>query len=573
MRFSSMKKSVANEKACLMRRIALIGQKPGLALFLFFAAFYYFTNAGWFKGGDEAYMIRVAKQMAAKGQVGFSKGELPDDPETIDFLARGPDGRYYTKWGLGQSLVELPFLWIHQVFREPPLPSRVDQERAYAVSEFMTLILCPSILSALGCVLIYLFALRLKNSKRISILLSLLYGVATMIWPYSKSLMSEATLNVAILSGVYGASSYVVKPSKARLAAAGACLGFALITKITSLLIAVTVVFYLLATCRRRTTLRDIVLFFGTPFLAFAGIQLWHNFIRYGEIWRFGYDAGWGALGFCTPLYVGLWGLFLSPGKSFFLYSPLAFLALLSVNKFFRRNKAEALLFLSIVIVYTLLHARWCLWAGDWAWGPRFLLVIIPFLILPCGVVLEEWGGRSRHARIALTALIAFSIWIQVLGCAIHPYSFIVTRNSVVNKLLSSNLHRYSYADSYSENALTNFSPMFSHLAGNWWLLKHMILDYDLWRDVPWKPIGAFDLERPIWVRGNRTIPFWWPVGIPLLAPSSRHWVIPVAAANFLAVLWFGLRLMRLFRNCNREQAPAPPYLLLIDPRFQEKDN
>jgi hypothetical protein len=550
-----------NEPFRWMRRLTVIGQTPGFTLFLFFVAFYYFTNAGWYKGGDEAYMIRVAKQMATRGQIGFSKGELPNDSGAIDFLARGPDGLYYTKWGLGQSLVEVPFLWIHQVLLEPPKPGRVDQSKAYAVSEFMALILCPSILSALGCMLIYFFSLRLNYSRKISILLSLLYGFATMIWPYSKSLMSEATLNVAILAGVYGASSYVVKPSRARLVAAGTCLGFALITKIMSILIAVVVVFYLLAACRRRTTIRDLVLFFAPPFLAFVAIQFWHNFIRYGDIWQFGYGAGWGALGFCTPLYVGLWGLFVSPGKSFFLYTPLAILSLLSFRSFLRKNKAEALLFLSIVIIYTLPHARWCLWAGDWAWGPRFLLVIVPYVMLLCGSYFEEWGRKPRLAQKAAYCLIALSLGMQVLGSAIHPFSFVEIRYPVVAALLSKEIPEYSFADSYSKNTFINFSPMFSHIVGNWWLLKHMLINYDLRSDVPWKAIGVFDLEKPIWVRGNRTIPFWWPMRIPLSAPSSRHWVLSVAAANFLVVLWFGLRVRRFVLGRKEEETVESPLL------------
>jgi hypothetical protein len=536
-----------------IQRITWISEKPGLALFLFFFAFYYFTNAGWFKGGDEAFMIKVAEQVAAKAQIGFSKEELPEAEHPVGRydIARSANGLYYVKWGLGQSLVEVPLLWIHQALFTPTLPDRADQREihARAASKFMTLIICPSALSALGCVLVYLFALRLNYSKRLSILLSLLYGLTTMVWPYSKSFMSEATLNVAILGGVYTAWRYVSKPSKAMLAVAGACLGFALITKVMSVLIAVVVVFYVLVASPRKATMRDLVLFFAPPFLAFLGIQAWQNFIRYGDIWQFGYGSGRGAMGFCTPLYAGLWGLFLSPGKSFFLYTPLAILSLLSLRCFFHKNKAEAFLFLSIVIIYTLPHARWCLWAGDWAWGPRFLLVIIPYLILPCGRFFEKWNRKSRVARKAVIVLITFSLAIQVLGSTIHPFSFIVTRVGVLNVLISPNLARFSYADSYTENALVNFSPMFSHIVGNWWLLKHMFLNYDLWSDTPWRAIGAFDLKTPMWVRGDRTIPFWWPVGIPWISPSAIRWVFPLAAANLLVVFWFAIRVGRFLRG------------------------
>jgi hypothetical protein len=91
-----------------------------------------------------------------------------------------------------------------------------------------------------------------------------------------------------------------------------------------------------------------------------------------------------------------------------------------------------------------------------------------------------------------------------------------------------------------------NFSPLFSHIVGNWWLFKHMLFSYDLWSDVPWKVIGDFDLSLPQGVVGNRTIPFWWPVMLPLISPPSKAWVHPLAAANLLLVIWWGLRLSRL---------------------------
>ncbi|MEJ2724433.1 MAG: hypothetical protein P8175_07270, partial [Deltaproteobacteria bacterium] len=447
----------------------------------------------------------------------------------------------------------------HHTVRQTPAPDSFHQRRAYAVTEFMTLILCPSVVTAIGCVLIYLFALRLRYSKRISIILSLLYGLATMVWPYSKSLMSETTLNVAILGGVYGVTSYVVRPSKARLAAAGACMGFALITKIMSVIITPLLVVYLLVVGRTRSTVRDLLLCFAPVFLAFAGIQAWHNVIRYGEIWQFGYNAGWGALGFCTPLYVGLWGLLLSPGKSFFLYTPLVLLSCFSLRRFFERNKGEAFLFLSIVIMYTIPHAMWCLWAGDWAWGPRFLLVIVPYVILPCGSYFEQWALKSHFAKKMAYLVIAFSFAIQILGVAIHPFAFINTRKYVVARLLSSELKEDTYADSYSKNALINFSPVFSHIVGNWWLMKHMVFEYDLWSDVPWRTIGAFELKPPIWVRGNRTIPFWWPVGIAQRSPFARWWVLSLAGANLLAIVWFGFRVRRFFRTCNDSEVLVSP--------------
>jgi hypothetical protein len=401
----------------------------------------------------------------------------------------------------------------------------------------MFLILCPSLISAVGCVLVYRSGARLGYSERVSMVLSLVYGLCTMVWPYSKSLMSEGTLNVAILGGVYGAVSYVAGHRKGWLAVSGACLGFAMITKIISLVVVPMVVVYLLASRDFRSTLRDVCLFFLAPLILFLGIEGWHNAVRYGAIWPSGYDRGWGALGFSTPLYVGLWGLLASPGKSFFVYAPVSLLGLISARGFFQRNRKEGFLFLGVAAAYTLPHGLWCLWAGDWAWGPRFLLVITPYLILPAGVFFGSWATKSCLTKGVTVGLLVFSVWIQILGVSVHPFAFIQTRAAVVNKFIDLSPMAFTYAGATLEDTFNQFSPRFSHVAGNWWLLKHMIFSYDLWSDSPWSQLGDFGLDPPIWVTGNRTIPFWWPVALPLKAPSSKTWVYPLVILNFLLLV------------------------------------
>lgn len=512
---------------------------PGSFLLGFFFLLYTFTNAGWYKAGDEFFMIQVARQMVTKGQIGFDLKELSQDPHSEDYIEKGPDGRYYTKWGLGQSLVEVPFIFLHSLTSSVHLPTHIGGTLPGAPyhSEWMFLILCPSLISAVGCVLVYRSGARLGYSERVSMVLSLVYGLCTMVWPYSKSLMSEGTLNVAILGGVYGAVSYVAGHRKGWLAVSGACLGFAMITKIISLVVVPMVVVYLLASRDFRSTLRDVCLFFLAPLILFLGIEGWHNAVRYGAIWPSGYDRGWGALGFSTPLYVGLWGLLASPGKSFFVYAPVSLLGLISARGFFQRNRKEGFLFLWVAAAYTLPHALWCLWAGDWAWGPRFLLVITPYLILPAGVFFGSWATKSSLTKGVTVGLLVFSVWIQILGVSVHPFAFIQTRAAVVNKFIDLSPMAFTYAGATLEDTFNQFSPRFSHVAGNWWLLKHMIFSYDLWSDSPWSQLGDFGLDPPIWVTGNRTIPFWWPVALPLKAPSSKTWVYPLVILNFLLLV------------------------------------
>jgi hypothetical protein len=511
------------------RRWIKMFQAPAFSLFVFFTAFYYFTNAGWYGTGDGFFMTTVAKQIAEKGQLGFEPRQLPDDIEPFkDIISIGPNGQYYFKWGLGQSLVEAPFYFIHRLIWKPSSTGKIamNYNDPSFFQELMIIFLCPSVISALGCMLIFLFGIRLGFSKQISIILCLIYGVGTMVWPYSKSLMSEATLNVWLVIS-------------------GACLGFAFLTKITSIVTIPVFVAYILLTIRSRKTIYDFLIFFAPPVLVSIGILFWYNMIRYGNPWLFGYGQGLDSLGFITPLYVGLWGLIASPGKSYFLYTPISVLGLTSAWCFFRKKRSEALMFLGVILTVTVLHARWWSWAGDWAWGPRFLLIITPYLILPAGFFFQKWVRNSNIKKGLVISLLVFSFSIQVLGVAVHPFSFIESRTEVVDQLVDR--ESLSYLSMYNENAFVNFSPIFSHIIGNWWLFKHMLFSYDIWSDVPWRVLGSFESKTPSWMYGQRPIPFWWPVALPLISSSVRPWIYFLGAANLLMLIWWGLRVKRLF--------------------------
>jgi hypothetical protein len=531
-------------------RISRILQSGTLSLFLFFTALYYLSNAGDSKLGDETYMILVARNMVTNGQLGFAEKEITSIAFWDHFAAKGPDGLYYMKWGLGQSLVEVPFLFLHRVLFATPGPGNPpeDQTRFYLI-ELAFLMLCPSVISALGCVLFYLLALRLGFSRKVSVLLTLVYGLATMVWPYSKSFMSETTLNVAILGSVYGALGYVQEKGRPWIFFSGVCLGFAVLTKVTALLAIPVIAVYILGSLRTRKSVLDLLVCFVPPLAIFCALQGWHNWVRYGDVWQAGYQAGSDALGFVTPLVVGLWGLLLSPGKSFFIYAPATLLMLLCLTSFVRYRRGEALLFLGMSMVFVLFHARWWSWAGDWAWGPRFLLVITPYVLLPCGMLLEQWKGLKRFHRLMVLSLILLSVGIQFLGVAVHPFSYIEIRGRVLDHLMAPDLTVLSYRRFYTESALAQFSPLFSHIIGNWWLLKHMLFPYDLWSDTPWSSLGHFDLEPPLWVIGDRAVPFWWPVGLPLFSAGTKAWVYPLALMSALMLLLGAIRVGRLLKG------------------------
>jgi hypothetical protein len=175
--------------------------------------------------------------------------------------------------------------------------------------------------------------------------------------------------------------------------------------------------------------------------------------------------------------------------------------------------------------------------------------VITPYMLLPCGILFEKWNKLKRLNRFLLLALILVSVGIQFLGVTVHPFSYIEIRGRVLDQLMSTDMTVLEYRRFYAESALAQFSPLFSHILGNWWLLKHTIFSYDLFSDAPWKTLGNFGLEPPLWVTGDRAIPFWWPVALPMFSEKTEAWVYPLVIISFLALVWGGIRVGRLLKG------------------------
>jgi hypothetical protein len=130
---------------------------------------------------------------------------------------------------------------------------------------------------------------------------------------------------------------------------------------------------------------------------------------------------------FTHPVWRGLAGFLVSPGKSIFLFSPILLAAILGIPALLRRDRAAALLSLGVVLLYPLLYAGWFMWWGGWSWGPRFLVPVLPFLSMFLAPVLDWVLGPSRWwAKGVLLVLVLASLLVQVLGVTVDFNRYLV---------------------------------------------------------------------------------------------------------------------------------------------------
>jgi len=283
------------------------------------------------------------------------------------------------------------------------------------------------------------------------------YGVLTMAWPYAKMDFSEPASTCMTMLAVWAlfrafppappaATTSDSAPSIRHTFLLGALASLGLLLavagKYTAALGALGVLlqWFLSSGWWRRMRSRHAFAFGATtavPALLLGSLTVALMFAFTGEVPVPFRNLGdrlfedWLAL----PVWIGLRGLVFSPGKSVFLYSPWLLLVVPGAILLLRRHGRHAVLFTVVPLVVIALYGMKLVWHGG-AWGPRYLLPIVPLLAVAAAPALEWLLTHGSRARLSLATLAAVSLGVQILGIAKDPETYpAVVREHVVPNL------------------------------------------------------------------------------------------------------------------------------------------
>jgi hypothetical protein len=233
--------------------------------------------------------------------------------------------------------------------------------------------------------------------------------VATPLWPYSKFGFNQPLTALFLWASVLCAvSGRATRGSQGRwLMICGLCAGLAVLTR-HEMGAAAVIIGVFIATQTRSAAAMRWYLAGLLPTLTVWGTLNW---------WRFGNPLETGYLRDTTPgfggsIINGLTGLLFSPSASIFIYCPLAVASVVGLRAMARTHRAVAVLFLTLVVVYLLFYASLGNWIGGRSYGPRYLVTLLPALVVP----LAFWRPTTRFARMTAVALIVLSVGIQLPG-------------------------------------------------------------------------------------------------------------------------------------------------------------
>jgi len=328
---------------------------------------------------------------------------------------RGIDRKYYSWMGIGSALLSVPFYIVGKLIGVP----------VFAVS------IVNQLFGAITIVFIFLFAISLGYSKRASLLVAVFYGLGTIAWPLAKQPFDHPIEAFFTLLSVYFMYLYSIEKKVSFVLCSAASLGVAFITRSYSILfmpaLFILMVVSLQGQSSLKTTVRLLarnVVLFSITLLPFLVLFLWYNQYRFGSIVETGYSLRAERLGIDffngAPFLTGLSGLLISPGKGFFYYSPVAILFFFSIKSFMKKHLVLCISFILIILSYLLFLSKNIYWHGDWAWGPRYLLVITPFFIIPTAELFDSntWK-RGRFLKVAVSAIFIVSFLIQFAAVSV----------------------------------------------------------------------------------------------------------------------------------------------------------
>lgn len=409
-------------------------------------------------------------------------------------------------YGLGHILLEVPLVPLLEQL-DPRFPLRTP------LAAVLGFALLPATVAALIVGLLFLCLRRLEYEPKVSLTAALLLGLTSMLWVYAQAHFSDLTLALCLIAALWAGLGYRAGGHAGWLALCGFAAAYAVLTKVAAAPALAAFGLYAIHLARRRhatqvaLAVRDLA-WFAVPVSVVLASLVAYNVFRYGDPFDAGYAVDRAATyGFGTPLAVGLYGLLASSGKSVFLYSPTLVLALLGAPIFMRRFRAEGVLIAGIVITHLVIHARWWAWHGDWSWGPRFAVSVLPLAYLVAAPVLarllgEEGAPRSgRLTRVLAAALCGLGFAVQLPGLVVnyHGFQYVALMRTPVFEQRLYDLERWPIRD---DGLQVHFIPEFNPVVGHLWMWRCIALRAQV--------EGARCRREPPWIGLH---PGWEPSG------------------------------------------------------------
>jgi hypothetical protein len=329
-------------------------------------------------------------------------------------------GHYYCDKLPGFSLAgTVPYRLARTLLRLPPHPL-LAKEMAYWPADYWVTLGTSGLFTAFTAVLLIQIARELGCSIGRAALVGLAYGLATPAYVYATLAYGHQLSAFALLGSFYLLWTQGAKWQPARLTAAGFLAAYAAVIELQVGPVSAILGLCLLVQCLTGRRRPIALAYFVTGAIVPVFILLRYNTLAFGSPWDMGYFHHVNAqfarvhnrhnpLGLRAPdpsrIVPLLWGEY----RGLLFYAPIVLLAVPGWVLLVARRKIEtAVVSIAIVAAVFVVNLSYPEWTGGWSTGPRLLVPLLPFAMIPVAAIL---GGEARWTRLvgSLAVLLALA--------------------------------------------------------------------------------------------------------------------------------------------------------------------
>ena len=338
-------------------------------------------------------------------------------------LARIHDRYYSDKLPGYPLLATVPYALARSAFRLPPHPLG-PPPRPYWPADYWTTLGTSGLLTACIGALLVLLARDLGCTTGASILIGLAYGLCTPAYVYATLAYGHQASAFALLASFLLIRRKVLGYDRLRLTAAGFLAALASVIELQVGPVSAILGLYLVVEVVRRRYPAHMLLTFAAGAMLPTIALLTYNDAAFGSPWDLGYfhhvnfshvHTRTNPLGLLAPDWSKLGPLLWGRYRGLLVYAPILLLSMPGWVVLWRRRCRALVVVPGLVCASVfLVNLRYPEWTGGWSTGPRLLVPLIPFAMIPVAGLL---AGRGRQARILsfIAAMLAIVGGVEML--------------------------------------------------------------------------------------------------------------------------------------------------------------
>ncbi len=315
-------------------------------------------------------------------------------------------------------MATVPYWLARKLLRLPPHP--LDHGPIpYWPADYWTTVGTSGLLTACTAALLVAIAVRLGCGPRRAGLIGLAYALATPAYIYATLAYGHQAAAFALVGSFWLLWLPPTGRNPGRLIAAGLLASYAAVIELQVGPVSAILGLYLIAQCACRKRSPEAIGFFGVGAVIPALLLLGYNQLAFGSPFDMGYfhhdtrqfaevHSAQNPLGLTGPDWRKLAPLLWGDYRGLFFHAPVLALAIPGWFLLFARKRLEAgIVSLFVVIAVLLVNLSYPEWTGGWSTGPRLLVPLLPFAMIPVAALL---AGGSRLARIAALAAVLLAV-------------------------------------------------------------------------------------------------------------------------------------------------------------------